>query len=239
MVGDEYKNQEKGAKRVLGHVVEEDLWKMKRCLVGEMSTVCGVATIMERLTSWGLGEIKIQRMDGKVFLFTLEDDELFMMLEDLDWSYLKEIFTKVEPWSEKMTTLARATWLKLTGVPLHCWNQVTTRRIAKLWGHFEAFGENINHSIDCEKVLVLVTTNHKGKIEDVIELGVGSRAYAVRVEELGCKERMMTDRQSTKKQTSEAGKLIQEEESQLESESATKETKSRSPDRLGRSQEEQ
>ncbi|KAK9033154.1 hypothetical protein V6N11_018191 [Hibiscus sabdariffa] len=48
MVGDEYKNHEKGAKRVLGHV-DEDLWKMKRCLVGEMSTVFGVTFIMERL----------------------------------------------------------------------------------------------------------------------------------------------------------------------------------------------
>ncbi|KAK8636158.1 hypothetical protein V6N13_004866 [Hibiscus sabdariffa] len=238
-VGEEYRNQEKGAKRVLGHVVEEDLWKMKRCLVGEMSIVCGVATIMERLTSWGLGEIKVQRMGGNAFLLTLEDDELFTMLEDLDWSYLKEIFTKVEPWSKKMTIPACATWLELTGVPLHCWNHVTIRRIAELWGHFEAFGENKNHLIDCEKVSVLVTMNHKGKIEEVIELGVGSRVYAERVEEIGCKERMMIDQESTKKQTSETGKSIHEEESQSESESATEETKSRSPDCLGRSQEEQ
>ncbi|KAK9033182.1 hypothetical protein V6N11_018219 [Hibiscus sabdariffa] len=48
MVGDEHKNHEKGAKRVVGHV-DEDLWKMKRCLVGEMSTVFGVTFIMERL----------------------------------------------------------------------------------------------------------------------------------------------------------------------------------------------
>ncbi|KAK8681352.1 hypothetical protein V6N13_053756 [Hibiscus sabdariffa] len=115
MVGDEYKNQEKGAKRALGHV-DEDLWKMKKCLVKEMSTVCAVTSIMERLSSRGLGEIKVQRMG--------------------------EIFTKVEPWSEKMTIPARATWLELTGVPLHCWNHVTIRRIAELWGHFEAFGEN-------------------------------------------------------------------------------------------------
>ncbi|KAK8681310.1 hypothetical protein V6N13_053714 [Hibiscus sabdariffa] len=83
IVGDEYKNQEKGAKRALGHV-DGDLWKMKRCHVGDMSIVCGVTSIMERLTSWGLGEIKVQRMGGKAFLLTFEDDELFMMLADLD-----------------------------------------------------------------------------------------------------------------------------------------------------------
>ncbi|KAK8681361.1 hypothetical protein V6N13_053765 [Hibiscus sabdariffa] len=84
-------------------------------------------------------------------------------------------------------------------------------------------------------ISVLVTTNHKGKIEEVIKLGVGSMAYAIRVEELGCKERMVSDLKSTKKKTSESGKLIQKDESRSDSESATKETKSGPPDRSGSS----
>ncbi|KAK8478648.1 hypothetical protein V6N12_041758 [Hibiscus sabdariffa] len=60
-------------------------------------------------------------------------------------------------------------------------------------------------------------------------------AYVVRVEELGCKERMMSDPKITKKKSSESGKLIQKEESRSDSESSTKETKSRPPDRSGSS----
>ncbi|KAK8681345.1 hypothetical protein V6N13_053749 [Hibiscus sabdariffa] len=45
----------------------------------------------------------------------------------------------------------------------------------------------------------------------------------------------MLDSESTKKKTSESGKLIQKEESWSDSESATKETKSRPPDRSGSS----
>ncbi|KAK9033188.1 hypothetical protein V6N11_018225 [Hibiscus sabdariffa] len=46
---------------------------------------------------------------------------------------------------------------------------------------------------------------------------------------------MMSDPKSTKKKTSESGKLIQKDESRSDSESATKETKSRPLDRSGSS----
>ncbi|KAK8661978.1 hypothetical protein V6N13_091566 [Hibiscus sabdariffa] len=35
-------------------------------------------------------------MGGKVFLLSFEDEDLYIMLEDLEWSYLKEIFFKME-----------------------------------------------------------------------------------------------------------------------------------------------
>ncbi|KAK8643910.1 hypothetical protein V6N13_013187 [Hibiscus sabdariffa] len=45
----------------------------------------------------------------------------------------------------------RATWLEVSGIPLHCWNDASLRRVTELWGSFEALGENANHSLNCEK----------------------------------------------------------------------------------------
>ncbi|KAK8637522.1 hypothetical protein V6N13_064941 [Hibiscus sabdariffa] len=70
-------------KKIKGHIEEEELWKLQRCLVGEMTTVCSISSISQRLSDWGMGEIKVQRLGGKSFLLTITDDELFMMLEDL------------------------------------------------------------------------------------------------------------------------------------------------------------
>ncbi|KAK8578612.1 hypothetical protein V6N13_100440 [Hibiscus sabdariffa] len=81
-------------KRVVGMVEIEALWKFKRCLVGTMPTVCSVRSVMERLHKWGLSEITIKRMGGKKYLLSFEDDELYMMLEEVHWSYLKEIFLR-------------------------------------------------------------------------------------------------------------------------------------------------
>ncbi|KAL4309673.1 hypothetical protein GQ457_01G050700 [Hibiscus cannabinus] len=181
----------KGKKRVTGHVEEEELRKLRRCLVGETASVCSVSCINDRLRTWGLGEIKIQRLGGKNFLITIEDEELFLMLEDLQWSYLKEIFVGIELWKESYKHEERATWLKISGLPLHCWNHVTLKRIAELWGSFEFLGENALKSLDCEKITVLVVTNHVSKINDVVEVAIGDLIFDVRVSEIGFMDESM------------------------------------------------
>ncbi|KAK8576450.1 hypothetical protein V6N13_032372 [Hibiscus sabdariffa] len=58
-------------------------------------------------------------------------------------------------------------------------------RLAQLWGDFEAFGENLNCSVDCEKMKVLISTNQEQSIRDVVELEVGNYIYVVRIVEAG------------------------------------------------------
>ncbi|KAL4333900.1 hypothetical protein GQ457_07G006780 [Hibiscus cannabinus] len=109
----------------------------------------------------------------------------FIMLEDLGWSYLKEIFVEITHRSESLKHSERATWLEESGMPLHCWNQVTFKRLAELWETFEALGENAFRSIDCEKVTLLVTTSITTRINETVEIGVGSLVHIVSVVERG------------------------------------------------------
>ncbi|KAK8633088.1 hypothetical protein V6N13_013942 [Hibiscus sabdariffa] len=66
--------------------------------------------------------------------------------------------------------MERATWLELSGIPIHCWNDTTLKRLADLWGNFEAVGENAAHTKDCEKVIILITTEISNRIEEVVEI---------------------------------------------------------------------
>ncbi|KAK8690159.1 hypothetical protein V6N13_088860 [Hibiscus sabdariffa] len=185
------KNEIKGRKRIMARVETEELWKMRRCLVGRMLSVCSTRTIELRLQAWGLGEIKVHRLGGKTFLISIDDEDMFLMLEDLQWSYLKEIFLDVKPCSESLVQKERATWLELSGIPTHCWNNTTLRRLADLWGNFEAAGENVAHTRDCEKVTILITTEIPNKIEEVVEICVGDMVYPVRVIEVGFKDNLV------------------------------------------------
>ncbi|KAK8582679.1 hypothetical protein V6N13_069451 [Hibiscus sabdariffa] len=124
-------------------------------------------------------------MGPKSFLLTIEDEDLYLMLEDLEWSYLKEIFNDIRPWSESINYRERATWLEVKGLPLHVWNAVTLKKIAKLWGSFDAMGVNANHSRDCEKVTVLISTDQVKEIEEVFEIEVGDKIFEIGVVELG------------------------------------------------------
>ncbi|KAK8673988.1 hypothetical protein V6N13_112296 [Hibiscus sabdariffa] len=135
-----------------------------------MPIVCLVEKVQIRLHEWGMGDIKVRRMGGKSFILTVEDTYFYKMLEDLQWSYLKEVFSSVRPWSESELKIHRATWIEISGVPIHCWNGTTFRRLAQLWGEFNAFGENLDCSIDCEKMKVLITTSRVQKICEVVEL---------------------------------------------------------------------
>ncbi|KAK8674567.1 hypothetical protein V6N13_032676 [Hibiscus sabdariffa] len=143
------------------------------------------SSIHDRLAKWGLGEINVQRLGAKTFLLTIEDEQLYLMLEDVNWSYLNEIFQEVTPWSEKVSYSERATWLEIRGLPLHCWNCVTLKKIAALWGSFEALGENDKHTMDCEKVRVLIATNQVSRIEEIIDVEVGDSVFQVSVREVG------------------------------------------------------
>ncbi|KAE8704328.1 hypothetical protein F3Y22_tig00110458pilonHSYRG00519 [Hibiscus syriacus] len=89
-------------KKIMGHVVDEDVWKFRR-----------------------LDTCPKDRWEN---ILTIEDEDLYLLLEDLYWSSLKEIFMEIKPWSEPLNQVERATWIELSGVPLHCWNGVTLKR---------------------------------------------------------------------------------------------------------------
>ncbi|KAL4309158.1 hypothetical protein GQ457_01G002270 [Hibiscus cannabinus] len=57
--------REEHKRKVVGHVIDEDLWKLQRCLIGEMAMVCSVHSVVKRLEQWGLNGIKVHRMGGK------------------------------------------------------------------------------------------------------------------------------------------------------------------------------
>lgn len=50
------------SKLVQGHVDEEQLWKLQKCLVGISSTCCDTNSLTERIARMGLVEINIRRI---------------------------------------------------------------------------------------------------------------------------------------------------------------------------------
>ncbi|KAK8700174.1 hypothetical protein V6N13_018578 [Hibiscus sabdariffa] len=130
-------------------------------------------------------------MGGKMFLLTFEDEDLYIMLEDLEWSYLKEIFYKIKVWSETLKSPDRATWIEVRRLPLHVWNGSTLKKIVAIWGNYEAWGENLNRVYDAESTTILITMNHSGRIDETIEVEVGNVIHEACVRELGFKDSTM------------------------------------------------
>ncbi|KAK8585423.1 hypothetical protein V6N13_050402 [Hibiscus sabdariffa] len=181
--GTRIKMKEVASRRVQGLVEEESLWKLCRCVIGTMATDCNTEEVKRRLHNWGLGDFVIKSMGEHRFLIDINDDELLRLMEEQQWSMLKEVFLEVCYWSEEFKVPVRTTWVEVVGMPLHCWNYMTFKRIAECWGSLVALGENINQSQGCEKMSLLIQTNQLKKIEDIIGIEVGNEVYEVRIYE--------------------------------------------------------
>ncbi|KAL4342147.1 hypothetical protein GQ457_08G017280 [Hibiscus cannabinus] len=130
------------------------------------------------------GEIKVKRMACRLFLLEIEDNLLYNFLKDSRCSYLLDIFMEIPPWTNSFRIPDRVVWLELTGVPLHCWNHQTFKRIAETWGVFVFLGENALQSFGLEKLSMVISTSQFEKIEAFINLEVGNKLFPVRISEI-------------------------------------------------------
>ncbi|KAK8648081.1 hypothetical protein V6N13_128843 [Hibiscus sabdariffa] len=135
-----------------------------------MATECSTEMVKDRLHAWGLGDTIVKSMGGKKFLLRIKDEELLELLENHKWSILEEVFANIEYWSESSQIVERSVWVELRGIPLHCWNYETFKRIAGMWGMLTALGGNANQGMDCEKITLLISTKQIQRIEEVINL---------------------------------------------------------------------
>ncbi|KAK8644116.1 hypothetical protein V6N13_123431 [Hibiscus sabdariffa] len=125
-----------------------------------------------------------------VFLLEVEDNKLYNSLKQSNWSYLKEVFYEIQPWSESFSVPKRTTWVELFEVPLHCWNHQTFRSIAETWGDLIALGENVTQSCDVEKMTILLSTSQLDKIDSVIDLEAGNESFQICVAEVPSPEEL-------------------------------------------------
>ncbi|KAK8674989.1 hypothetical protein V6N13_033063 [Hibiscus sabdariffa] len=180
----EAKTHKEALRRILGHREEESLWKLSKSLIGTMALDCDTEEVKRRLHNWGLGDFVVKKMGSRRFLIESIDDELLNLMEMQQWSLLKEIFLEVCYWSEAFKIPDHTTWVEVVGIPLHCWNYLTFKRIAECWGSLVALGENLNQIQGCEKMALLISTSQMMKIEEVMEIEVGTEVYSVRVFEI-------------------------------------------------------
>ncbi|KAK8544296.1 hypothetical protein V6N13_034658 [Hibiscus sabdariffa] len=129
-LGESSKDYISHIKRIHGHVEEESLWRLSKSLIGLMATNCSSENVMDRLHNWGLGDMEIRSLGSRRFLIFIKEDDLLKTLEGQQWSLLKEVFVEVDYWVESFKIPERSTWIEVTGIPLHCWNSITFKRIA-------------------------------------------------------------------------------------------------------------
>lgn len=58
--------------------------------MGVTASCSEVKDLQERLIKVGLGEITVRRIQGRVFLIDILDEEMYGILKQNEWAYLRE-----------------------------------------------------------------------------------------------------------------------------------------------------
>ncbi|KAH1047054.1 hypothetical protein J1N35_037838 [Gossypium stocksii] len=107
------------------------------------------------------------------------------LLTQVEWSYLKDFFIKIEPWSKKLKINERVALIEVSGVPLHCWNYETFKRVARLWGNLVSLGENLTKVHNFEKIELLISITQSKMVNELVSMEVGDEHFPIRVKEQG------------------------------------------------------
>ncbi|KAK5838091.1 hypothetical protein PVK06_006818 [Gossypium arboreum] len=188
IVNNERRDMKTDIRKIQGHVEVELLWNLQKCLVCESILVCDSKSLNDHLAKIGLGKIIVRRIQGKNFSVEIPDKELVELLRQTEWSYLKDFFINIEPWSEKVKLKERVSWIGVSGVPLHCWNYETCKKVAGLWGKLVSIGENLTKVHNFEKIELLISISQTNMIDEVVSLEVGDIIFPIRVRERGLLE---------------------------------------------------
>ncbi|KAG8487943.1 hypothetical protein CXB51_018262 [Gossypium anomalum] len=95
---------------------------------------------------------------------------------------------RIGPWSEKLKLKERVSWIEVSGVPLHCWNYETCKRVAGLWGKLVPVGKNLTKVHNFKKIELLIFISQTNMIDEVVSLEVGDIIFSIKVRERGLSE---------------------------------------------------
>ncbi|KAK8617587.1 hypothetical protein V6N13_080497 [Hibiscus sabdariffa] len=127
-------------KRILGHVEEEAIRKLKRRFIGKTTKRCNTSQVEDRLLARGLKDVSVKFMGGCSFLIDLNAQELRNNMHLHELAILKEVFNEVNTWSDLFHSSERTTWIQVTGVPPHYWNLTKFKR--RTLGEIEVLGKD-------------------------------------------------------------------------------------------------
>ena len=118
-----------------------------RCLVGRCGVGSMVETEMVSFRKWGERNwnlkkgVKVLKLGGPFFLLEFEDEEEAKRVLKRGAHRYKDNLLHLERWSEEARCLqlgsqAKEVWVRVVGLPLHCWSGEMFKRIGDCCGGF-------------------------------------------------------------------------------------------------------
>ncbi|GLT60494.1 hypothetical protein SLA2020_332580 [Shorea laevis] len=172
--------------------LEEDFvdssW-LANCATGEVYCPNLIPGLQQELWENGFTTLKITPMGGcKVLIQSEEKSQTtnFIENEKAQWS---KWFGRVKLWGHLTSPEQRLAWIRITGLPLHAWNQKALGKIGNFLGSFIKVDEFTLNKECLDAARILITTSDANQINGAIQIKIQNHLHSVNISE----ERWRTD----------------------------------------------
>ena len=138
-----------------------------RCLVGRWGNGSVVELEIASFRKWGKRfwnlkkDVKVMKLGGAFFLLEFEDEEKAKRVLKRGMHCYKDKFLHLDKWSEEagclhLGSLAKEVWVRVMGLPLHCWSGEVFKKIGDCCGGFVEVNEETKRFSQLQWARILV-----------------------------------------------------------------------------------
>ncbi|GAU51063.1 hypothetical protein TSUD_300050 [Trifolium subterraneum] len=161
--------------------LEEDRAWAKKGLVGIVNHVDDVPSLQQKILDVGISTVKIIPMGGgKVFIHPVEDGDLRELIKDAD-EFFNLWFVKIKEWKPKETTLDRAVWIRVYGVPIHASKEEYFKLMVESLGEVIIVDEETYHKRRFDYARVLIRTLSSLYINQIDKVKIDESFFVIRI----------------------------------------------------------
>ncbi|XVF11447.1 hypothetical protein REPUB_Repub08aG0028400 [Reevesia pubescens] len=107
------------SKSSLAIIENESLHLLDNYVIGVARVFYEAHTLIENFKISEVSSIYAKKISGRQFLIHFKDKQKTKVMKSQHWSWLKEWFNDIFPWTESFSLKYRVTWISCFGVPLH------------------------------------------------------------------------------------------------------------------------
>ncbi|KAJ9556230.1 hypothetical protein OSB04_010844 [Centaurea solstitialis] len=163
---------------------EKMLSYMNRCLIGDLECIDNLEGVRALTKEKALDIVEAKRLGGRQVMIMVSQESILNEILHNKAHGIHHWIKGLSRWSVGHRNAERLTWLKISGMPLHGWNEALFTEIASKWGKVL---KTLNCSLEEVSNLawgkILISTHILSSINCLSSIKLGHFYYRIKVEE--------------------------------------------------------
>ncbi|GKV26316.1 hypothetical protein SLEP1_g35646 [Rubroshorea leprosula] len=166
----------------MGEEMEDSSW-LCNCATGEVHAPNLIPGLQQTFWENGFSDITTVPMGGNKILLKCDDEDSINHFISKEENWWGKWFKRIKPWSPSDVAEERLAWIRVTGLPLHVWNQRSFEKIGNFLGSFVLVDQFTINKECLDAARILISIVEIGQIDKEISIKVRDHLYSLKIME--------------------------------------------------------